>query len=131
MDFYTEGEEICFIDGLSTTIKRETLDRSTAPVTMLTLEVGDESLTYLSSSYIESSIASDVFDTMESTEHLIFGSRGPTPKQTYKIQNGINLETVIFSSDKVAAYYDRNSFVAPTAKLILSPEIYRFRFPKD
>lgn len=131
VDFYTEGEEVCFIDGLSTTIKRETLDRSTAPVTMLTLEVGDESLTYLSSSYIESSIASDVFDTMESTEHLIFGSRGPTPKQTYKIQNGINLETVIFSSDKVAAYYDRTSFVAPTAKLILSPEIYRFRFPKD
>lgn len=130
VDFYDEGEELYFIDGLSVTIKRAHLDRSSDPITMLSLEVGEETLTYISPSYVENSLSQDVFDAMENTEYLIFGSRGPTPKQKYKIQNGFNLKTVIFSTDEVAAYYDTNSYISPDATLILSPEIYRFNFSK-
>ena len=130
VDFYEEGEELYLIDGLSVRINRETISRSTAPITMISLNVGDESLTYISPSYVESSLAQDMFDVMENTDHLIFGSRGPTPKQKYKIQNGFNIKTVIFSTDEVASYYDTSSFVSPDATLILSPAIYRFEFSR-
>ena len=131
VDFYNENEEICFIEGMSAKIMRETISRSTTPVTMISLKVGEKNLTYLSSSYIESSIAHDAFDVMEGTDHLIFGGRGPTPKEKYKIQNGFGIKTIIFSSDEIASYYDTSSFVSPDAKLILSPDIYRFRFERD
>ncbi len=130
IDFYEDGEDLYLIDGLSVKINRETISRSTAPITMLSLKVGDESLTYISPSYAESSLAQDMFDALGNTDHLIFGSRGPTPKQKYKIQNGFNIKTVIFSSDEVASYYDTRSYISPDTTLILSPEIYRFRFSR-
>ena len=130
VDFYDDGEELFLIDGLSVIINRETISRSTAPITMISLKVGEEILTYISPSYVESNLEQDMFDAMESTDHLIFGSRGPTPKQKYKIQNGFNLKTVIFSTAKVASYYDTGSYVSPDTKLILAPEIYRFNFSR-
>lgn len=130
VEFYENGEELYLIDGLSVKINRETISRSTAPITMLSVNFGNESLTYVSPSYVESDLAQDVFDALENTDHLIFGSRGPAPKQKYKIQNGFNIETVIFSTDKIASYYDTSSYVSPDTILILSPEIYRFRFSR-
>ncbi len=130
VDFYEDGEELYLIDGLSVRINREAISRSTAPITMLSLEVGEEALTYISPSYTESSLAQDMFDALESTDHLIFGSRGPTPKQKYKIQNGFDIKTVIFSTDEIASYYDTSSYVSPDATLILSPAIYRFKFSR-
>lgn len=130
VDFYEEGKELNLIEGLSVKISRETISRSTAPITMIYLNTGEESLTYISPSYIESSLAQDMFDTVAETDHIIFGSRGPTPKQKYKIQNGIHLKTIIFSTDTVAAYYDTSSYVSPDTTLILSPEMYRFRFSR-
>ena len=127
---YEDGDELCLIDGLSVKIDRETISRSTAPITMLSLKIGEETLTYISPSYVESNLAQDMFDAMENTDHLIFGSRGPTPKQKYKIQNGFNIKTIIFSSDKVAAYYDTSSYISPNTTIILSPEIYRFKFSR-
>ncbi len=130
VEFYDDGEELYLIDGMSVKINRDTISRSTAPITMLTLNVGSETLTYISPSYVESSLSQDMFDNMNRTDHLIFGSRGPSPKQKYKIQNGFNVKTIIFSTDEVASYYDTSSFVSPDATLILSPEIYRFKFSR-
>ncbi len=131
VDFYEEDNETYFIDDLSINIKRENISRSTAPITMLSLKVGEETLTYISPSYVESSLTHDMFDAMDSTDYLIFGSQGPAPKQKYKLQNGFNIQTIIFSTNEVAAYYDTSSYVSPDATLILSPEIYRFRLSKD
>lgn len=131
VDFYELDKEQFFIQGLSVTIKKDRLERSTAPVIMLQMTVGDNKLTYLSPSYIESSLADDAFDTMESTDYLIFGSRGPSPKQKYKIQNGTNLKEIIFSSKEVAACFDTSSYVYyGDTSLILCPEIYRYKFLK-
>lgn len=131
VDFYEEGKETYFIDGLCVNIKRESISRSTAPVTMLSLKAGEEELTYISPSYVESSLSQDMFDAAQNTDYLIFGSRGPAPKLKYKLQNGFNIKTIIFSTDEVAAYYDTSSFISPDATLILSPEIYRFKLSKD
>ena len=130
VDIYEDGEELYLINGLSVRINRETISRSTVPITMLSLKIGEETLTYISPSYVESNLSQDMFDAMENTDHLIFGSRGPTPKQKYKIQNGFNIKTVIFSTNKVAAYYDTSSCISPDTTLILSPEIYRFKFSR-
>ncbi len=130
VDIYEDGDELYLIDGLSVKINRETIDRSTVPITMLSLDAGKETITYISPSYIECNLEQDMFDTMDEIDHLIFGSRGPSPKQKYKIQNGFNIETIIFSTDKVASYYDTSSFVSPDATLIMSPEIYRFKFSR-
>lgn len=132
VDFYDLDKEQFFINGLSVTIKKDRLERSTAPVIMLQMTAGDNTLTYLSPSYIETSLADDAFDAMESTDYLIFGSRGPTPKQKYKIKNGTNLSEIIFSSKEVAAYFDTDSYVYyGDTPLILCPEIYRYRFSKQ
>lgn len=131
VDFYELDKEQYFIDGLSVTIKKERLERSTAPVIMLSMNVGDNTVTYLSPSYIETSLSDDVLDAMESTEHLIFGSRGPSPKQKYKIKNGTGIKDIIFSSREVAAYFDTSSYIYyDDTPLILCPEIYRYKFLK-
>ena len=128
-EFDTDNDWI--LDGLTLNIKRDFIDRSTAPTVMVEMDVGDDRLTYLSSSYAEGNLRLPAFERMYETDFLIFGSRGPTPKQTFKIQNGMNIKEIVFSSKKVAAYYDASSYVFPDTRLVLCPEKYRYAFCKD
>ncbi len=130
--FYNDGEVKEFIRGLDTQICREYISRSTSPIVMISCDTSGGTLTYLSSSFVESdAMFNNVYDIMERTDYLIFGSREPSPKNTYKIRNGTNLKEIIFSTDEVASYYDETSFVLPNTKLILSPQIYRYKFGCD
>ena len=119
------------LDGLRLNIKRDFTDRSAVPAVMVEMDVGENKLTYLSASYSETGLRLPALERMYETDCLIFGSRGPAPKKTYKIQNGSNIREIIFSSKKTAAYYDTSSYVFPDTRLVLCPEKYRYVFEKD
>ncbi len=130
VEIYDSGDEINLLLGTDINIQMDHSSSSTVPVVLLEVNVGDDKITYLSS-FDSSNMKSDIMDAIGSTDYLILGSRGPALHNNYKIQNGEGLKELVFSSDKIASYYDQDSFVLNNTKLILSPEIRRYTFFKN
>ena len=128
LDFFESGECFELLSNTDVCIDLSYLSRSTLPTVMLNIERGDQTLTYLSASFVESELETAVFDKLPDTEHLILGSRGPTIKQEFKLYNGYDIKEMVFASESVLAAYSTESFVYPDVEYILFPKVHRIEF---
>ncbi len=81
------------------------IDRSTVPVSVLTVFTGKEQLTYAAPALNETEIVEQAEFYFSKSKHVIFGNRGPKTKTEYTIQNMDKIRSVAFADEIRAGFF--------------------------
>lgn len=126
---YEDGDTFSLFTYVDIEAHRDYLERSSVPMSLITVSTRSERTTYLSPAYNESeelSAAADNF--LQRSQFIIFGNRGPKTKTVYSIPTSRKNEIAVFADKTVAAYFDHesNSFLP----CYLAPEEFEINMEK-
>ena len=125
---YRSGEELVLFDSVYLNSYRTSINRSSVPISIVTVKHQTKRLTYYSPAFNEAELTEEIINTLESSEFLIFGNRGPITKTDYTIPTDNDAELIVFADETRAAYF-RNDGIINTAYALV-PDKIRIKLTK-
>ena len=102
---YESGENLSVFENAHLNIYRQSIDRSTLPLTLVNLTTQKESFLYCSASYGEFDFGNDQ-NPIEKAEYIVFGNAGPKIKKDFSLPDKFDADLIVFADSDVAARYD-------------------------
>ena len=105
---YQDNEALYIFEDTVLRIQNYSIDRSTKPISIVSVKTDKDSLTYCSSAYNECNEIEEIERRLKNSEFVIFGDAGPAVKTQYSIPNNDKNEYIIFSDSDRASYYENS-----------------------
>ncbi len=126
---YQDSETVSPLATIDITASGCYIERSAVPVSVIAIEGKRDSCVYLSPAFNEAVLSERITQKLTKSDHIIFGSRGPTTKTLYTVPPGSKPHLVIFADDTRIAYFESEGLYGITyGKVEDSCDIY---FEKD
>lgn len=110
---YRDAQPAQLSDTLSLVAHRSYIKRSTHPTLALSLQCGDEAVTYIGTSVHESAAYEAVSQLTVAGTEIIFGAHGPVLKSRFSYPTGDRLRSMVFATAETVAYYDAETVALP------------------
>lgn len=107
VDVYTYefGKTIEVFESTVIWIDNVNIDRSTKPITTVSISTGEDRLTYCQGSFGECSSSQKISDRMAKSRFVIFGDTGPKLKSEYSVPSSDITEFVIFGNSDQMSFF--------------------------
>ncbi len=105
---YDLGDAVYAFSDVKITLNQDFIERSTVPVTLLSIECNDEKLTYFSPAFSECEKSADFEKIIASSDYLIAGARGPKVKDYYSIGEDALVRELVIPYSLTGIYLDTN-----------------------
>lgn len=102
---YEYGEVMHIFNTVSFEVQNKYIERSSVPVSLVSVSSGSRLLTYTSPAFNESELKDEAEYLFAKSHYIIFGNRGPSIKTEYTIPNEKKLLAIAFSGDTQIAYF--------------------------
>ena len=119
---YRSGDDFILFDTVLLNSYRTSIDRSSVPISIVTVKNQAKRLTYYSPAFNEAELTEEMLETLEASEYLIFGNKGPITKADYTIPSDNDAELIVFADETRAAYF-RNDGIINTAYVLVPDKI--------
>ena len=131
---YKAGEQLSVFDMAQLEAERAYIKRSTHPTLTLSIECGDEKMTYVGGSAHESELYEQICLNTSESQYLIFGVHGPIIKTQYSYPLNNSLHQVVFANDDIMSHFKckaEQTDIFSNAILIGSPQIRSITLTTD
>ena len=105
---YENGKTIEVFESTTIFIDTMNIKRSVKPITMVSINTGEERLTYCSGAIAECEENTEFTKRLADSRFVIFGDTGPKLKTPYSIPDNDNNEFIIFSNKTEADFFRDN-----------------------
>lgn len=103
---YNLGDNLYAFGEVKISLEQSYIERSTVPVSLMSIECNDDNLTYFSPSYVECERRNEFENIINESDYLIAGSRGPNLKSYFTIGEGNNVREILVPDIDLAIYLD-------------------------
>jgi hypothetical protein len=117
---YRDGETLRTFENTEITLYSYSIERSAAPVSVITVKTPEKQLVYCSPAFNETTDEEreKIDQILSESNYVIFGSRGPKTKTVYSIPSENRVSLIAFSDKTRVAYYNEQSDRAITYSII-------------
>ena len=123
---YDADENIDLFGIGEANVERSYIKRSTHPTLMLSVECGDERITYVGASAHEGALYPTIQKYTNESQYIIFGVHGPIIKSHYSYTLNSRLKQVVWANNNMMSYFKckiEQEGILASARLIGSPQV--------
>ena len=102
---YDYGESLYAFEHTAIEHINDYIDRSTVPVSLVTVFTGKEQLTYCSPAFNETEIVDRAEFYFSKSKHIIFGNRGPKTHSEYTVSDATKASSIVFADETRVGYF--------------------------
>ena len=103
---YEYGEAMHIFNTVSIDVQRDYIERSSVPVSLISVSSGSQLVTYASPAFNESELKDEAEYLFAKSHYIIFGNRGPKTKTAYTVPSEKKLLAIVFAGDTQIAYFN-------------------------
>ncbi len=119
---YNLEDNLYAFGELKVTLDQSYLERSTVPVSVMSVECNDSALVYFSPSYVECDDRQDLENVISRADYLIAGARGPKVKKYYSVGSATDAKEIAIPEIAMAIYLDTQQINEDLSILINSKD---------
>lgn len=86
-----------------------TIERSSAPLTLISINTRGERVTYIPPAFNESDLKETIDHIFTRSQYVIFGNSGPKTKSEFSIPENNKIKVIVFADDIRAAFFNSDS----------------------
>lgn len=124
IEYYEYGQAVEWYNGVSLTVHRTDVSRSTQPVLLITLQKGDAQLCMLNATAEHTKLAAKTEQALSLADAVVCMERGPKPRLTFSLDRVRNAK-VTFATRAIASYCNPDS-LGGVNDMTVCPEIAYF-----
>ncbi len=109
---YGMGDTLYAFAEVEIVLEQSYIDRSTVPISVMSIECNDSTVTYLSPAYVECERRDEFESIIGESDYLIAGTRGPNIKAYYTVGEAANVKEIVIPNIDTAIYLDTGSIAA-------------------
>lgn len=125
---YKSGDPLYAGDLSTIEAYRSKINRSTVPISLISIKTISERVLYVSPSLYESDLSETAEKMFLKAKYVIFGNKGPVTKNKYTVKNHSRIDAIAFADTTTAAYFDNTEIIS--VPIFIVPEKIEFYIDK-
>ena len=106
---YKDGEVLRAFDNTEIYVLQDRIERSSVPVTLMSITTPNDSLIYSSPAFNECSLLDTAKELFACADYIIFGHKGPKVKKEYTVEISRMTDAIVFSNKDLISHFDAST----------------------